>query len=792
MNSHTEASTDLPRPEESLTTTTTNVIAVDADRPVVETLAESATEIHSNDDDERASLNVVPSPRRRIVRRRVPIREPSPGVPPTAHGSHAAGNVFRIRVHSNNNDNNNRHTVSVAWASAQSPSLTTTSSNGVIASGGSHGDAPEGTANENAPASLSSSIRPSRLSTATGIGRAVPVQPTTTTTTTATPPTSTPQQQRQQFHIRIGSEHFNRLRQSHRRQLRVQPPDSLPLAGIAPGYDATLHVTIPSLEPQILPDAKQLCRDIPADGNDSLERFRCDICTEFLQTPTTCGRCTGRFCHACLERALARSSLTVNGSDEDTGSCPTCRDPVPANVLLQTDTALQQAMQQAPLLPCRYQGCTEQLALAQVAVHEASCPHVRCSCRFVDWGCDWTGTRRDLPQHELSCDLAKVDTLIQRHRILQAEYRVRVEGLETQLQAVGHELGIQRQYVRQSRQLSLYNPLDVYRLCVTILCATPQFMATKDWWATLYNPAEKHTAINNLLTLLPTSLVTLRTVWDCFRVQERLLWGITEDHILPPIHPDLDVLDVALVLVLVGLLACLMVMCLYLDQESSQRWKVHNFPNLVPFPVFGALFTVSLIVLYSVVIDFYGGGLYASFLWLRIVVATLLFPAIVSSCLLSAAQTPLFGTGRVYKPLLVGLLFGFTFSFFGFQTTGDALAILQLVLHWKVAERWIAGSGVLTPLPVGLSCLYLSLRVGQWKFHEGTTWMWLLATLSILSNLALVFNLPYLGQAISESLMRGAQASLTAGPSRQPDGSPIGCAVAIAWGMTLLSIAVSF
>ncbi|KAI2491029.1 hypothetical protein MHU86_23535 [Fragilaria crotonensis] len=82
------------------------------------------------------------------------------------------------------------------------------------------------------------------------------------------------------------------------------------------------RVPIPRLEAQVIPTS---AHDLAAGANDNddeqHDNYRCTICYEFFVDPSSCGKCSSRFCHACLLRV----ATTRSSSNSTSSKCPACR-----------------------------------------------------------------------------------------------------------------------------------------------------------------------------------------------------------------------------------------------------------------------------------------------------------------------------------------------------------------------------------------------------------------------------------------------------------------------------------
>lgn len=153
---------------------------------------------------------------------------------------------------------------------------------------------------------------------------------------------------------------------------------------------------------------------------------RLHLVTEFLQNPASCGKCASRFCNACILRVAA------TGTSDAPAKCPTCRCEFQmSDITLDAD--LKERIQRANTVTCQYEGCNAQLSLNQVAIHEQTCLFVPIKCRYASFGCEWKGTRQTLIEHEATCSLMQVSSLVEQFRQTRADHGHALNHLQTRV-----------------------------------------------------------------------------------------------------------------------------------------------------------------------------------------------------------------------------------------------------------------------------------------------------------------------------------------------------------------------
>lgn len=509
-------------------------------------------------------------------------------------------------------------------------------------------------------------------------------------------------------------------------------------------------------------------------------RAQCPICFEFLKDPAGCGQCTTRFCFDCLSKVLR----TNNGTQrrQSTAVCPVCRNDLRA---IQRDEAFQRELEQVDSIPCRYQDCSELLSLTQVAEHEAVCSHVRVACAYAEYGCEWTGTRSDCPEHETEdCAYGNVSSLVQEVRTVRADYGHRFRYVNNRLRAVDGLVNAHVQLVRgNNKQTSPSNPLDLLGFVVAITCATPHFLWTKSRWTALHATPEGRAIVFNTLALFPSLLMAGKFVISGY---SKLTTALSLSVALSSAAKD-DIIDLTLVTLIIGLLGLLAVVCVHVDSRSAIRWQILSNPILGQGRAIKSATTISLIALHAFVFDWTGGTPASAALWLWVTLSSVCFPtAVVAASVRANAHPPLleiqlFSQGRVALPVSIGLRYGFAVALLGIFPCADAIAFLHLVQN-RLGLRLISSENLNASYCSFFVGGRIAIKAAEWLKTGPTGWDSVVATLLLLAMRLLIPRLAIIGAMIGDSLIDTAKTQLLPdGRGTKKDCSGIGVGVFGAW-----------
>ena len=199
-----------------------------------------------------------------------------------------------------------------------------------------------------------------------------------------------------------------------------------------------------------------------------------------MEDPFGCGNpaCSSRFCRPCLHRVLRQSSATIamasssdDGSDApppppDSAKCPNCRSLFAAGSISADDGLRDEMRDCDATATCPFRGCGAVLRIADLASHEAACPHVRVRCRYADWGCDWVGRRSDLADHDANaCEFrGGLGVLTERFRQHDASTRRAMHQHHARIGATGQMLALHSRQIASSRARNPWNVSDVLSL----------------------------------------------------------------------------------------------------------------------------------------------------------------------------------------------------------------------------------------------------------------------------------------------------------------------------------------
>ncbi|GAX24029.1 hypothetical protein FisN_26Lh100 [Fistulifera solaris] len=466
---------------------------------------------------------------------------------------------------------------------------------------------------------------------------------------------------------------------------------------------------VPPLEPVILPDSQQtISSSDTSQANPDTERFTCGICYEYMEMPSSCGQCSGRFCKECL----------IKVKQSQRGLCPICRKPIGD---IQEDTELAKVMDEACSVPCRFEGCNASLSLRQVKQHEHSeCQMVRVFCRYKEYGCPWKGRRCDLADHEeRDCTLAKVSGLVDQVRTMAAERESIAREMAMRMSSLGLAVNHEREMTRRQTARSTSNPIDILSFVIQVTCCSPSLMQIRETWANLYATTNARAAVFNWITLAPTFLLVGRVIW---REYSRFVFVLR--------HPQFSFdsideetagvfIDSALGVAALTLVTLLMGFSLLFDNKSHEGWDFFAFPFASgPIPVMLYAITISSFLIYSLIFTLMDGVFLTGYLALVLFTATAVLPISIASlsCKLSrAASTPLgFSTGRVARPLLFGLRYAFVVHMTDAVSCFDALCLLHLLDgQFNLLTQSLGHKELFFDWPPLLDVFFVSIALGR-------------------------------------------------------------------------------
>ena len=133
-------------------------------------------------------------------------------------------------------------------------------------------------------------------------------------------------------------------------------------------------------------------------GSPFMDSFSCKICLEVLHDPVQCQNNEHYFCRKCITKHL-----------ENSETCPLCMDQLTLETLRPPSRIVVEIVSQIKKPRCRYvsQGCTENVTVEDVLLHEQTCGYAVVVC--TNEGCKETVNRRDQESHEMKeCKFRKI------------------------------------------------------------------------------------------------------------------------------------------------------------------------------------------------------------------------------------------------------------------------------------------------------------------------------------------------------------------------------------------------
>lgn len=471
------------------------------------------------------------------------------------------------------------------------------------------------------------------------------------------------------------------------------------------------------------------------DDDESLNRFKCTVCYEFMKDPVGCPSttCSSRFCRHCFVRAARESSnnTTQQRQSPSTGikaKCPTCRVEFTHYV---PDEALKKEMEEGPRVACRHEGCPESsLGMADLQNHERQCNYEHVQCRYASFGCPWKGRRGDIDSHEgTDCNLHKVHFLVDRFRKLEMDHNNRISVLQQQNAAALQMLHVYRQNAQHDLMKSTTNLFDLLQYVHVVSCCTNHFLQTKERWHPLFRSNEGRGAVANFLILLPTGLVCAVMALKCVLVLPQfnaLINHTGMDNSASEAALEIMLKD-SITGALIGLMSYLTLVANFVDSKSSIEWGSFALPGVGSPPVMCNLMALCLFTMHMTSLDSLGFPYQSIMMWVIMSLATTFFPALIltmshdSARGLTSSPTPSvmnIGTkARSLEPVLYGLRFSVIAVIFGILPTLDSAALLLLSRplwkHPKLAPIFGTKNCFLEGLNGSFLATYLCTRVAM-------------------------------------------------------------------------------
>ena len=537
-------------------------------------------------------------------------------------------------------------------------------------------------------------------------------------------------------------------------QLQVDPLDPQPLQASTMAHTGEDATTNGPTSTRSARDNQRVEEQDPPD----YERYKCQICYEYLNDPGGCGKCASRFCRACLQRVYESDR-----QKQQRTKCPVCRceydEIVPDHEMYAGSNG-----ERAPTLACRYacNGCPERnLPLSEIAKHEQVCDHVPMRCRYAPYGCCWVGKRGLIEAHEeFGCKLAPMGNLIEQFRQIKADHSMRLENIGQQATASVRMSHVLRQtYTRDNQRKSLSDTLRLFQYCHAVTGLTPHFFMTKDLWVSYWRNNESRAAVINSCMCLPFLVAALgvvgRSTSSFFALFEdasadrtlamlaRALEGANvmnlanmtnhtaaAEKITSVIHKlqqsqTEELLITTFLGTCVGTLGVLVVMLNYVDTKSNITWDKIKLPYLGGrFPLVGDVMAISTFTLLLSIMEYHQSNIRAAVLWLTIVVTSTFFPALIFSIshytarLVTRTPRPttfnLMEMARLVEPCMFGLRFSMAIIYFGVAATLDASVILSLVPQ---TSRMYLKNSLFDHMPRTVSFAFLVAKSAYWTFR---------------------------------------------------------------------------
>jgi hypothetical protein len=173
-----------------------------------------------------------------------------------------------------------------------------------------------------------------------------------------------------------------------------------------------------------------------------------------------------------------------------------------------------------------------------------------------------------------------------------------------------------------------------------------------------------------------------------------------------------------------GMLGMICILLNFIDERSSKNWKGVRIQGLGRPPIVGDVIAISSFTFYVIVMEYYGGGIKAQFLWMMVMLSSTLFPAAILSLSHHAARTVsdsfiptaanMISVARSIEPLLFGLRYGLLATYFGMEACLDAIVIVGL-LPRNTRDKHLKDCFV-GQIPSGICILFMGAKLATWGY----------------------------------------------------------------------------
>jgi len=512
-----------------------------------------------------------------------------------------------------------------------------------------------------------------------------------------------------------------------------------------------VQVQVEPLTPQPVPPSSLNTTNEQEEDSPGFERFKCEICYEYLNKPVGCGRCSSRFCRACLQRVYESDQQRQHSP-----RCPVCRCEYDQ---MAPDEGIYGVTNNSclPTLPCQYAsvGCPERkIPLPEIANHEAVCEHVQMRCRYAQYGCAWTGKRGLIASHEeFGCKVAPTGPFIEQFRQMKADHNMRWEMITQQIAANSRFVHMLRStYARDNQRKSLTDVFRLAQYCYTLTCLTPHFFMTKDLWVSYWRNNESRAVVINFCSYIPFMAacfgVTRHAIisfFDFFDVissekasatlakvlEGKLLSNMpnatTATDMMVDIFQNSQAEELLVNIFLgfcVGTLGFLVVILTFIDVKSNILWDKISIPRLGSFTLVGDVLAISIFTLLLAIMEYHEASFRADFVWMTVLVTSTFFPAFIISIshftarLVTGTPDPpsfnMMDMGRAVEPCMFGLRCSMLITWFGVVPALDASIAICLIPR---TSRIYLKNSFYDHMPRIVCFGLLGIKIAYWAFQ---------------------------------------------------------------------------
>eukprot|EP00573_Skeletonema_grethae_P010878 CAMPEP_0201692060 /NCGR_PEP_ID=MMETSP0578-20130828/5064_1 /ASSEMBLY_ACC=CAM_ASM_000663 /TAXON_ID=267565 /ORGANISM="Skeletonema grethea, Strain CCMP 1804" /LENGTH=598 /DNA_ID=CAMNT_0048177381 /DNA_START=163 /DNA_END=1959 /DNA_ORIENTATION=- len=406
--------------------------------------------------------------------------------------------------------------------------------------------------------------------------------------------------------------------------------------------------------------------------DEEVKKYECAVCFEVMDTPVGCGSCQTRFCRPCLERVAKQGGTRPK--------CSHCRAPFTIESI-QVDEALQEEMKNCmQTVLCPFRGCGKKILLSAIKLHESQCEHIRMKCRYVEWGCEWIGKKKDLEYHncnecEFRAEMGRLVNVIREKTLNQAETIARLQGTR-----VNQAVNSHTRHLLMVRGRNAGNIFDVFAMSYEAICFPGRFAATKVMWGDMITQEHSRSLVFNTLMVSPLILCGAKCAfWMAFDLSNTSPQRLAQFGLRRLLKQfELNVIS--------STSALLAVFFLLLDEADATQWTETILPGTNVSHIFirdlVAFFSFAAFYLFVEFMEYWPG--------IALLLCTFSFTVTFTSCVativekVNGSEQDTMKKSRLWSAMVFALRYSCLFQIVSHSEAMKGVIVLRLVRHASV------------------------------------------------------------------------------------------------------------